>query len=201
MIGKDLTKTCVPVQFNEPISMLQKFAESMEYEDLLVRANNEEDPYVRCMLVAAFGVSRFSSTNNRLDKPFNPLLGETFELVDLRGKYRCISEQVSHHPPISALYAESADYEVWMNSNMKSKLSFKNLEVNVLAYCHVVLKRWNEHYVSKRPRSLVQNILAGKMYMEHVGTMDTTNLTTGSTVAIEFYSKKESLSGDHFIKG
>lgn len=37
--------------------------------------------------------------------------------------------------------------------------------------------------------------------MEHVGTMDTTNLITGSTVAVDFYSKKESLSGDHFIKG
>lgn len=92
MVGKDLTKTCVPVQFNEPLSMLQKFAESMEYEDLLVRANKEQDPYIRCMLVAAFGVSRFSSTNNRLDKPFNPLLGETYELVDSRGKFKCISE-------------------------------------------------------------------------------------------------------------
>lgn len=37
--------------------------------------------------------------------------------------------------------------------------------------------------------------------MEHVGTMDTTNLTTGTTVAIEFYSRKESLGGDNFIKG
>ena len=33
-------------------------------------------------------------------KPFNPLLGETFELV---GKdYRFLAEQVSHHPPITA---------------------------------------------------------------------------------------------------
>jgi len=30
-IGKDLTKFCVPVYFNEPISMLQKVSEIMEY--------------------------------------------------------------------------------------------------------------------------------------------------------------------------
>jgi|TARA_B110000305_G_scaffold154404_1_gene171108 oxysterol-binding protein 1 len=30
-IGKDLTKMAVPVHFNEPISMLQKTAEIMEY--------------------------------------------------------------------------------------------------------------------------------------------------------------------------
>jgi len=34
-------------------------------------------------------------------KPFNPLLGETFELF-VPGKYKYFSEQVSHHPPISA---------------------------------------------------------------------------------------------------
>lgn len=38
-IGKDLTKFSVPVYFNEPISMLQKGGEAMEYEDLLVNAN------------------------------------------------------------------------------------------------------------------------------------------------------------------
>jgi hypothetical protein len=40
-IGKDLSRFCVPVYFNEPISMLQKVSEVMEYEDLLVKANNE----------------------------------------------------------------------------------------------------------------------------------------------------------------
>lgn len=30
-VGKDLTKFCVPVYFNEPISMVQKVAEIMEY--------------------------------------------------------------------------------------------------------------------------------------------------------------------------
>lgn len=39
-IGKDLTKFSVPVYFNEPISMLQKGGEAMEYEELLVKANH-----------------------------------------------------------------------------------------------------------------------------------------------------------------
>ena len=36
-----------------------------------------------------------------LVKPFNPLLGETYELF-IPGKLKFIAEQVSHHPPISA---------------------------------------------------------------------------------------------------
>lgn len=31
-VGKDLSRFCVPVYFNEPISMLQKVSEIMEYE-------------------------------------------------------------------------------------------------------------------------------------------------------------------------
>lgn len=37
-IGKDLTKVCLPVYFNEPISSLQKCLEDLEYSYLLDRA-------------------------------------------------------------------------------------------------------------------------------------------------------------------
>ena len=37
-IGKDLTKVCLPVYFNEPLSSLQKCFEEMEYSYLLDRA-------------------------------------------------------------------------------------------------------------------------------------------------------------------
>lgn len=38
-VGKDLSKFCVPVYYNEPISMVQKVAEIMEYQDLLKQAD------------------------------------------------------------------------------------------------------------------------------------------------------------------
>jgi hypothetical protein len=47
----------VPVHFNEPLSMLQKISEIMEYENLLVLANNESDPYLRLIYVAAFNIA------------------------------------------------------------------------------------------------------------------------------------------------
>jgi hypothetical protein len=37
-VGKDLTKICLPVYFNEPISSLQKCFEDLEYSYLLDRA-------------------------------------------------------------------------------------------------------------------------------------------------------------------
>jgi hypothetical protein len=40
-VGKDLSRFCVPVYFNEPISMVQKVSEMMEYEQLLVRGSEQ----------------------------------------------------------------------------------------------------------------------------------------------------------------
>jgi hypothetical protein len=40
-VGKDLSRFCVPVYFNEPVSMVQKVAEIMEYQNVLNLANQE----------------------------------------------------------------------------------------------------------------------------------------------------------------
>jgi len=60
--------------------------------------------------VMAFSLASLSlSVDRPSKKPFNPLLGETYELIE-ENKFKFIAEQVSHHPPISAFFAESNDY-------------------------------------------------------------------------------------------
>ena len=54
----------------------------------------------RLAYVMAFSMAGFESVIDRTTKPFNPLLGETWEYDN--GQVRIITEQVSHHPPISA---------------------------------------------------------------------------------------------------
>ena len=57
----------------------------------------------------------------RLNKPFNPILGETFELFNANYKY--IAEQVSHHPPVSACHAISDAYTYHMDT--ETRMQFK----------------------------------------------------------------------------
>ena len=125
-MGKDITKFSVPVYINEPISMIQKIAEIMEYEHVPVKANNEPDSKVRLMMVAAFGAAQYACAAKRTCKPFNPILGETYEYVCPKFKY--IGEQVCHHPPISAAYASSDTYEFEMQTETKMSLSFGQLK-------------------------------------------------------------------------
>ncbi len=109
-IGKDLSKITMPVTFNEPITMLQKCAENVEYHDVLRLANKTDDRFLRIGYVVSAFYILYSNTINRVSKPFNPMLGETFEYLE--GDLKMIIEQVSHHPPISAFYAECDDFTV-----------------------------------------------------------------------------------------
>ena len=50
---------------------------------------------------------------SRFYKPFNPLLGETFESVRDDLGYAVISEQVCHHPPITVMHCEATHWSLW----------------------------------------------------------------------------------------
>ncbi|GAX72536.1 oxysterol-binding protein related protein [Saccharomyces cerevisiae] len=85
MVGQDLTKLTLPVSFNEPTSLLQRVSEDIEYSHILDQAATFEDSSLRMLYVAAFTASIYASTTNRVSKPFNPLLGETFEYARTDG--------------------------------------------------------------------------------------------------------------------
>jgi hypothetical protein len=78
-VGKDLSKIPIPVNFSEPISMLQRMTEELEYSSVLDAAAKTNDNWEQLAYVAAFTVSSYSTTATRVNKPFNPLLGETYE--------------------------------------------------------------------------------------------------------------------------
>lgn len=83
------------VNFNEPLSMLQRLTEDLEYHELLDKAVKCESSTEQMCFVAAFSVSSYSTTVHRTAKPFNPLLGETYELDRLEEfGFRSLCEQV-----------------------------------------------------------------------------------------------------------
>ncbi len=43
-MGKDLSRICLPVYFNEPLSALQRIAEEMEYSELIDMVSYLGDP-------------------------------------------------------------------------------------------------------------------------------------------------------------
>ncbi|XP_013924045.1 PREDICTED: oxysterol-binding protein 2-like [Thamnophis sirtalis] len=130
-IGKELSKIPMPVNFNEPLSMLQRLTEDLEYHELLDRAVKCENAIEQMCFVAAFSVSSYSTTVQRTAKPFNPLLGETFELDRLEELgFRSLCEQVSHHPPAAAHHVYSRrGWTLWQEITIASKFRGKYLSI------------------------------------------------------------------------
>ena len=62
---QDLSQVVVPVSFNEPLTLIQRLAEELEYYDLLSQAARSLDPVERFSYIAAFAVSTYASTKHR----------------------------------------------------------------------------------------------------------------------------------------
>lgn len=87
IVGKDLTRIALPVYFNDPLNVLQRMAAAFEYNFILDLAATDPDPVRRVALLAIFQISSVTNAVKTTKKPFNPLLGETYELVDHNFKF------------------------------------------------------------------------------------------------------------------
>ncbi|PON67794.1 Oxysterol-binding protein [Trema orientale] len=172
-IGKDLTKICLPVYFNEPLSSLQKCFEDLEYSYLIDRAyewGKMGNSLLRILNVAAFAVSGYASTEGRICKPFNPLLGETYEADYPDKGLRFFSEKVSHHPMVVACHCEGTGWKFRGDSNLKSKFWGRSIQLDPVGVLTLEFDDGEVFQWSKVTTS-IYNLILGKLYCDHYGTM------------------------------
>lgn len=180
-IGKDLATITFPVSFNEPLTLLQRAAEEVEYYSILEQAAESDDMVDRFCYVAAFAVSSYAHTRYRSGrKGFNPMLGETFE--DQRMRF--IAEKVRHNPLEIAYHAEGVKWELHGTSSARTKFWGKSLEVIPLGTSHLRIN--NDHYVWKKPSSFMRNLMMGTKYLEHCGQMTIENSHNQTRCVLDF---------------
>uniref|UniRef100_A0A4W6DXN6 Oxysterol-binding protein n=1 Tax=Lates calcarifer TaxID=8187 RepID=A0A4W6DXN6_LATCA len=191
-IGKDLARVSMPAALNEPVNLLQRLCEELEYSELLDTANNTQDPYQRMVYIAAFAISGYSTATfrNRY-KPFNPVLGETYECIREDRGFRLISEQVCHHPPISACHADSDNFSFWQDQRWKNKFWGKSLEILPTGMVNVTLPRYGDHYEWNKVVTCIHNVLSQQRYLEHYGEVTIRNLKSNDcTCKITFVKSR-----------
>lgn len=186
-IGKELTKITMPVQWNEPISLLQRISEYMNYAHLLKTASIADTSVDRLQWVATFAVSALASNFQRMGKPFNPLLGETYELR--RPDFRFLCEQVGHHPPVSAWHAtNNSKGQFVFRGSMYPKVKFwgKSVEFKPQGVCTVEFPQFNDVYTWSNVNCIIHNVIVGSLWMEHTGTMEIVNQVTKAKCVLAF---------------
>lgn len=205
MVGKDITKIALPVAFNEPTSMLQRLAEDLEYSTLLDKAATFEDSTLRLLHVATFASSPYASTVDRVAKPFNPLLGETFEYARPDMGFRYLSEQVSHHPPISAMLTESVKWDYYGETFVKSAFTGRSFDVQPLGLCYLHLRPDyadnEEVYTWKKISTSVVGIMLGNPTIDNYGELIITNNQTGDEAHLTFKARGWRASSAYEMSG
>lgn len=213
MIGKDMTRMTLPVSFNECTSLLQRLAEDVEYNDLLSTAAAIPDSTLRMVYVAAFAASEYASTIDRIAKPFNPLLGETFEYCRPDQNFRLISEQVSHHPPISACHAESVKWDYFGENAVDSQFRGRSFDFKHLGkmFAHIRpdegvknrhgQKEDQELYSWKKVNTSVVGIIMGNPTVDNYGKMEVFNHTTGDHLVVDMKQRGWKASSAYQLSG
>jgi len=178
-IGKDITSMIsLPVWVFEPISFLEVLCEPMQFDELLHKAASAPDPIHRITYLSAWAIAGYVCAT-RTKKPFNPYLGETYEFLAPGNKYKCFCEQVSHHPPISVAHITSDKFMLDLEMELKTKFTGNSSDVIVLGSNHFTIPEFNDHFSWGHLDTCAHNVIIGGMWVDHFGTLEVINHTTG----------------------
>ncbi|KAM7286526.1 oxysterol-binding protein-related protein 9 isoform X1 [Ixodes scapularis] len=209
-IGMDLTKVTLPTFILERRSLLEMYADFFAHPDLFVSIVDHQDPRDRMVEVVRWYLSAFHAGRKTsvAKKPYNPILGEIFRcywrIGDKPGvpvpdgpvpwatsnDLSFIAEQVSHHPPVSAFYAEHVAKGIACCGYIWTKSKFLGMSIgvhNVGQGC-IMFLRHDEEYTVTFPSGYGRSIFTVP-WIELGGTVDINCQKTGYSCTIQFHTK------------
>ncbi|XP_069687785.1 oxysterol-binding protein-related protein 8 isoform X5 [Periplaneta americana] len=192
--GMDLSKVVLPTFILEPRSFLDKLSDSYYHADILSKAVLEDDAFTRMKGIVKWYLSGFYKKPKGLKKPYNPILGETFRCYwkhpnGSRTFY--LSEQVSHHPPVSAFYVTNRQDGFCISASILAKSKFYGNSTSAIldGVALLTLLPRGEDYSITIPYAHCKGILMGTLTMELGGKVIIDCEKTGYKTEIEFKLK------------
>lgn len=209
-IGMDLTKVTLPTFILERRSLLEMYADFFAHPDIFASIVDRDDPKERMVEVVRWYLSAFHAgrKSSVAKKPYNPILGEVFrcywKVGDKPGgvvkdgpvpwatanDLTFIAEQVSHHPPVSAFYAEHAAKGIACCAHIWTKSKYLGMSIgvhNVGQGC-IMFLRYDEEYVVTFPSGYGRSIFTVP-WIELGGKVEITCHKTGYNAVIDFHTK------------
>ncbi|KAK3906037.1 hypothetical protein C8A05DRAFT_41102 [Staphylotrichum tortipilum] len=116
-----------------------------------------------------------TKASTSIRKPLNAFLGELFLASWTDAPSNCttslVAEQVSHHPPITAMHLSDTAHGVRADGYARVEMTF-NGSINIRQVGHATLRvdRYGEDYLIPLPDVKVRGLMAGCLYPEIIGT-------------------------------
>ncbi|QSS64853.1 oxysterol-binding protein [Histoplasma capsulatum] len=205
----DLSSLTAPPFILSATSLVEYSAYWAEHPKIFVAPAKEPDPEKRALLVLKWFLStlhqQYCSRSEKLGsekKPLNPFLGELFlgkwEDDGDVGETRLVSEQVSHHPPVTAYAIENEKHGVQLQGYNAQKASFSST-INVKQIGHAIYSLTplpttanpspeRETYLITLPSLHIESLIYGTPFVElnrHTQIVS----STGYVAKIEYSGK------------
>ena len=209
-IGMDLSKVVLPTFILERRSLLEMYADFFAHPDLFVSIADQTSVETRFIQVVRWYLSAFHAgrKSSVAKKPYNPVMGETFkcqwmlpdypghEADNLSNETSCsarlsfVAEQVSHHPPVSAFYAECREKRISCTAHIYTKSKFLGLSIGVHNIGQGVIRLLDrqEDYIVSFPSAYGRSIFTVP-WIEMGGEVTINCPQTGLHANIEFLTK------------
>ncbi|KAK9324222.1 hypothetical protein V1517DRAFT_318010 [Lipomyces orientalis] len=174
----DLSSITAPPFILSGTSLVEYSKFWAELPDLFVAPTMILDKEERALAVLKWFIAtlkgQYTSRNEKLGsekKPLNPFLGEVFLgkwETETEGTTTLVSEQVSHHPPVTAYAIYNDVYGIELQGYNGQKASFATTTLNVRQVGHAVLyiKKFDEYYYITLPTLHIEGLFYGAPYVE-----------------------------------
>jgi len=176
----DLSSLTAPAFILSTQSLVEFSTYCAEHPSLLVAPAKEPDPEKRALLVLKWFLStlkqQYASRNEKLGsekKPLNPFLGELYlgKWEDEAGTTNLVSEQVSHHPPVTAYCIWNDKHGVQLEGYNAQKASFsRTIHVKQIGHALLTLTPPNsttkETYLITIPALHIESLILGTPFVE-----------------------------------
>jgi len=132
-----------------------------------------------------------------MGKPFNPILGETFQMKAKNTMYYV--EQTSHHPPINNFYIVNPNFKIY--GDLRMDFFAIPTKANVkLGGSYMLEYKNGAKYKITIPGLETQGLIVGTRYMNFVGKLKIEDLTNKLTSCVNINPDERSFFGKLFSK-
>ncbi|KAF4452778.1 KES1-involved in ergosterol biosynthesis [Fusarium albosuccineum] len=199
----DLANVTAPSYFLAPSSVVENPGSWAQRPSAFTAAANDLDPAKRSLSVLQMFLKGLrnqlyvgGAPNVSIKKPLNAFLGELFlaSWTDSESTTKLVVEQVSHHPPITAMHIASKEHGIRADGYGRVEMTFTgNINIRQIGHAIIHVDKFDEDYLVPLPNVTVRGFLSACLYPEIIGSY--------SIISSSGYVSEINFSGSGFFRG
>jgi hypothetical protein len=195
--GADLTRISMPSEIYHPFSVLEVIAHrELSNISLLYQLNNYPDDSLERFLCVTKWIVACLSREMIEKKPYNPTIGEEHIcwLEHSENDHtELFVEQVSHHPPVTALFLQNETQKISLVSSLETAVSFSGNSVTIVtsgdASINTALEKY--HMSEHVPNLIIRRVIFGEKYFVWSGPITLECPDSGYKLNLHYSEKNE----------